>query len=512
MPLRRLLRSLACLAVSIATVVTISGCAKDVVRLDRNRPPRTFIVAAPVDSTGVGEGSRSSYKVHLYWRGEDDDGYVAGFLWAFDDSSLSNFHFTTRTDSTFELVVNDSTQLTGSTTVLGLSKYHTFFIRAIDNLGKPDPGIQFFNRRTFLASTQQPRVEFVGALPDTFDVAPIDTLSDGAPFQIRWRGEDPDGVVTRYKFDVGTYSSPLSPETSAYFNESSRPGAIGLPSGVYTFTVTGIDNANAVGKASFIFVVNHDPETWIIPKGNPIGHYIQYFKEGTEVYIEGTFAPGETVPYRSTVWWEWDAADTTGGETNRITGWSVYLNPGNRNNNDPYTIGFVDVLLEGPPPVRFTTNNPAVVGPAGFVSLILDSLDAGYGLTLHVRARDGSLRGDGTPAQFRFNCNYPPKLIEVWERDTLAVPPGSSTPEPSKAVHWLSYDYEDGLASTARLTINGTRNVDLFSREQSYIIPVSVFQSLNPGSATGGVKVRVGDRAGIQTPPEEAQEIVFPIP
>ena len=510
MPLRRLLHSLACLLVFAAFLGGLAGCAKDIVPLDTNRPPRTFIVAAPIDSAGVGEASRSSYRVHLYWRGEDDDGYVVGFLWAFDDSSFSNFRYTTKTDSIFELVVNDSTLLEGTTTALGVSKYHTFFIRAVDNLGKPDAGIAIFNRRTFLASTLQPTVTFTGALPSGVG---IDTLSDGRPFKITWRGLDPDGRVTRYKFDVGTYSSPVTEDTVAYFNDPSRTGSIGLPSGTYSFTVTAIDNANAVNKASFVFVVNHDPETWILPKGSPIGHYIQPFLEGNQVNITGTFAPGDTVPYRSTVWWEWDSADTTGGETNRITGWSVYLNPGTRNGGEPYTIGFVDTLShDPPPPLRFTTNNPAVVGPPGFVSLILDSLDAGYGLTLYVRGRDGSLRGDGTPAQFRFNCNYTPKLLTVTARDTLAIPPGATTPQPCKFIRWTTYDYEDGIATTARITVNGTFNIELFNNEQSYIIPVTTFQSLNPGDDTGGVKVRVGDRAGIQIPLSEAIEIVFPIP
>lgn len=509
MPLRRLLHSLACIFMSAAFLGGLAGCAKDVVKLDRNRPPRTFIVAAPIDSAGVGEGSRSSYKVHLYWRGEDDDGYVVGFLWAFDDSSSGNFRYTARTDSTFELLVNDSTQLSGATTTLGVSKYHTFYVRAVDNLGKPDPGIAFFNRRTFLASTLQPTVTFTGGLPSGVG---IDTLSDGKPFKVSWRGVDPDGRVTRYKFKVGTYESPVTTDTVAYFNDPSRTGSIGLPSGTYTFTVTAIDNANAVKSTQFILVVNHDPETWLIPYGAPIGHYIQPFLEGNEVNLTGTFAAGDTVPYRSTVWWEWDASDTTGGEANRLTGWSVYLNPGTRNNGEPYTIGFVDTLQQGNPPLRFTTNNPAVVGPAGFVSLILDSLDAGYNLTLYVRSRDGSLRGDGTPVQFRFHCDFTPRLLGVTSRDTLAIPPNGTAPEPCKFIKWTTYDYEDGQAMTARITVNGTLNIELSNWEQSRLIPVSTFRSLNPGDSTGSVKVRVGDRAGIQIPMSEAIEIAFPIP
>src|SRR6185312_6333791 len=98
---------------SLALVVFLSvlgsfllSCAKDPLRVDRNRPPQTFLVAAPVDTT-VGS-LNYSYRVHLYWRGEDADGYVVGFLWSWDDSSIGAFHFTTKTDSIFEVTVNDS--------------------------------------------------------------------------------------------------------------------------------------------------------------------------------------------------------------------------------------------------------------------------------------------------------------------------------------------------------------------------------------------------------------------
>ncbi len=519
MPLRRLLRSLARIGMPVMGLALFTGCAKDIVRLDKNRAPRTFIVAAPLDSTGNAQASQTSYRVHLYWRGEDDDGFVASFLWSFDDSSIGNFHATTKTDSIFDLVVNDSTALSGATNP-GTTKYHTFYIRAVDNLGKPDPNLSVFSRRTFLATTKPPTVRLVGPVPRMIvllngEIGPdtlVDTLSDGAPFRVCWAATDSDGVVTRYRFDVGTYSSPITTDTCAFFNDPPVPGSVGLGSGLYTMTVTAIDNANAVGKTSFVFVVNHDPETWFLPAGSPIGHYIQPFLEGSPVNLEGTFAPGDTVPFRSTVWWDWDGSDTKGGESDILTGWSLVYT-GVRNNGNPYTIGFIDTLCKTPSVVRFKTNNPAVVGPpCGTTALILDSLDAGYNVTMFVRSRDGAFRRDGTPATFTFNCNFPPKLLAVDVRDTMAVNPATGLLEPGKFIFWSSRDFEDGVAKTARVLLDGSVNRDLTNWEQGIVIPVSTFQGLSPGATEGSAKVRVGDRADIPIPPEEAIEIRFPIP
>src|SRR5689334_13549237 len=142
MPLRRYARSLARIVVAGLALVLLGSCAKTPLRVDRNRPPRTFLVAAPIDSTishPTATGVSYSYRVHLYWRGEDPDGYVVGFLWAFDDSSVGKLRYTTKTDSIFDLTVNDSTDITGGSTMIGATKYHTFYIKAVDNLGKADP-------------------------------------------------------------------------------------------------------------------------------------------------------------------------------------------------------------------------------------------------------------------------------------------------------------------------------------------------------------------------------------
>jgi len=509
MPLPRYAWSLARIALAGITIATFAGCAKTPLLVDRDRPPRTFLVAAPIDSTishPAATGVSYSYRVHLYWRGEDPDGYVVGFLWAFDDSSAGHLHYTTKTDSIFDLTVNDSTDITGGSTIIGSTRFHTFYIKAVDNLGKADPNFAIFNRTTFKASTIPPHVRFVGGIPDSTNLrlGRVDTLSDGRPFTIHWTGDDSDGVVIRYKIDVGSYSSPLTADTSATFNGG--PGTIGLPSGIYNLTLTAVDNALAVGKTNLFFVVNHDPETWFEPKGAPYGYYHPPFLGGnlTDPNLVVQFAEGDTVPYRSTVWFNWNGEDlgrpgTPNNplpESNCINGFSLELRGGTRNNGEAYVVGFIDTI-PGVPPRVFQSNEPNYLSQAGFQGLILDSLDAGFNMFMLAASRDCSGRGDGTKAAFRFNCNYRPFI------DSLTVEIGNSGPptfDDGRLICWHTHDREDGVATSVRMKLDGTITRTVISSETAdnpgcTFVADSTFARLAP-SNPHSVEIWAIDRAG----------------
>src|SRR5678816_27840 len=63
------------------------GCERDdSVTFDRNRPPETFITQGPENSIDD-DPTDLFYRAHLYWRGEDLDGTIAGFRFAIDDTS-----------------------------------------------------------------------------------------------------------------------------------------------------------------------------------------------------------------------------------------------------------------------------------------------------------------------------------------------------------------------------------------------------------------------------------------
>ncbi len=477
----------------LGLVVVLVSCAKDPVRVDRNRPPQTFLVAAPQESVAA------SYKIHLYWRGEDPDGYVAGFLWSWDDSTIGAFRYTTKTDTIFELAVNDSSTLLGGTTQQqpGQVKAHTFFIRAVDNLGKADPNLTRFNRRIYNANTDRPKVRFVGGIPS--GLAAIDTICDHQPFSICWTGSDADGYVAYYRWDMGLIPSPLQTDTCATFN---APGTPKLDSGVWTFTVTAIDNAFAPSEPATggrtLIVVNRDPETWFVDKQSraprQVGYYIQKYFHGNEIMNPTVqeFFEGQTVPFRSTVFWHWDGADAPCDRPNKITGFSAVLR-GTRNDFQPYIQGFRDILCQDT--IRFTTNDPAVVNAAGaciFPDLVLDSLDAGHNMVFNVASRDSSGRADGTPAAFTFNCNFPPEIDSVWAENIMV---GTV---PSVRIRWNSIDYEDGYTKGSSIVIDSQERFEQTLYQQEIVIAESRFKlysNQNPHS----IEVFVRDRAGVRS-------------
>jgi hypothetical protein len=474
----------------------LAACAKDPVRVDRNRPPRTFLVAAPPESGSF------SYRIHLYWRGEDPDGFISGFLWSWDDSSVNAFRFTTKTDSIFELTVNDSATIAGAPTNTppGTSRAHTFFIRAVDNLGKPDPGLIVFNRRIINSTTERPTIEFRGAYPSQ---TVVDTLCDGQPFEVCWSGQDPDGRVIGYRFDVGSYSSPIVTDSCFSFNDPGNPNSIPLSSGTYTFTVQAVDNAYALsdpGASKFFFVVNRDPVTWFEDasggRGIPVGYYIRPFLRGQQVPpVPVPFAPGDTIPYRSTVWWHWDGQDNACDTPSGIEAFSLSPSQILRNDGDPYIVGFIDELAPGVP---FTTNDPVVMNQLGFSHLIAESLDAGLNMSIVVRARDVSGRiSDRTYAgEFTFSCNRPPVVTGFTVGDTCVTIQGQPGFQKAKVFRWTAEDDEDGFPPDARISLENGLEDRASTRNTNFSIiserTFRDFSNTNPHVA----EVRVIDRAG----------------
>ncbi|MBN1825297.1 MAG: hypothetical protein JW958_03450 [Candidatus Eisenbacteria bacterium] len=138
--LQVILFSLAVLAIYILQL----GCEGiEVPEPDKNKWPNTELTGAPVESTAT------FYRVHLFWKGFDEDGLIQGFEYAIDDTSRNNiWTYTTRTDS--EFVFNTATDESQQQI-----REHSFYVRAIDNLGKedPSPSVLYF----FAQTEAQPR-------------------------------------------------------------------------------------------------------------------------------------------------------------------------------------------------------------------------------------------------------------------------------------------------------------------------------------------------------------------
>ncbi len=199
----------------ILALIAGMGCRKELPELfDRNNPPETYITSAPVESLF------DSYKVHVHWHGEDSDGEISYFLWAWSDSADAWYvawnpesnaedrilregdfdatHLTTRTDSTFILLANEDG---------GMSRDLTFSITAVDDQGRRDPvpARLYFNtsvdKRPVIQWVEDPYgeidpdIQWVGTAPETLDA--------GQAFACAFTGDTDNGFVKGYQWNSG---------------------------------------------------------------------------------------------------------------------------------------------------------------------------------------------------------------------------------------------------------------------------------------------------------------------
>src|SRR5437867_3137006 len=196
--------------------------------IDRNQAPETWITAAPFDTITVRDKNGNPVnapitpgtipiRFHIYWAGSDKDGVVSGFYWAVVETlprppvgdirvpklpgpKPQDYHFTTRTDSTFIFKVAEDIP----------DRQHAFFIYAVDNLGKPDP-----TPARFIFNSQDrfppiPRIDecrcvgkiyllnsgggvtpvddtvYVTDVDDRNSLTPRDTCPSGSTIHVRW--------------------------------------------------------------------------------------------------------------------------------------------------------------------------------------------------------------------------------------------------------------------------------------------------------------------------------------
>ncbi|NNE08090.1 MAG: hypothetical protein HKN20_05955 [Gemmatimonadetes bacterium] len=169
-------------------ILLISGACNDDVATapDMNIPPRTQISGGPVPF------NNSLYLVDLKWFGEDADGEVSTYEFAWDDTTewfetvLSGSTFVVRSDSC--CVYDTTSEVAGDIITESFFRFHTFFIRAIDNEGLADPTPAFitFNAVTVAPQTTLNRGPGVGA-----------STSSGPSASFEWEGRDPDSPDNR---------------------------------------------------------------------------------------------------------------------------------------------------------------------------------------------------------------------------------------------------------------------------------------------------------------------------
>ena len=90
-----------------------------------------------------------------------------------------------------------------------------------------------------------------------------------------------------------------------------------------------------------LFLVNHDPETVILGDSEgPIGYYKAPFFRGDDASPTWVpFKQGETIPYRSAIYFNWHGFDDACDSPQGVAGYAAVLREGSRDGGNPYITG-----------------------------------------------------------------------------------------------------------------------------------------------------------------------------
>jgi hypothetical protein len=178
------IRDLGVAVLAFVAVLVGTSCSKGPTPPDTppKLDPQTELTFAPI------QFDTTTFRVHFYWNGYDDDGEVMRFRYAVDDDSLkpiNEWASTTAKDTTLLFLVDPVKEL----------KVHTFKVSAEDNDGRFDltPAT-----RSFSAKTVPPFSEIEKG-PAAFN--PV----VGPNFTYEWSGIDPDGGETGGKAPVDSF-------------------------------------------------------------------------------------------------------------------------------------------------------------------------------------------------------------------------------------------------------------------------------------------------------------------
>lgn len=297
---------------ALLAIALAAGCERDnTVKVDRNRPPETFITYGPEPVTNPQDPPDLFYRAHLYWRGEDTDGTIAGFRFAIDDTADPGaWKWTTKTDSVFRFPVAE----------IG-SKEHLFLIRAVDNLGKQDASPDTARFESFTSAN--PVVRFVndeicvttqeGVTTCGLDKG--DTVRVFSDIKFVWTGSDADGEVVGWE---SKFDQELAWRVHAR-GDTTRT-VQGCNPGPHTMSVRAIDDAGAKSTSPDRFRVqcNFDPKT-TIDATRFRGSLVRTWKNPVDTLVsvlsDGMGGGQDTMPLGCTVSMCWTSTDVDGPVT-----------------------------------------------------------------------------------------------------------------------------------------------------------------------------------------------------
>ena len=227
------------LAGAIVALASGLGCNDNELGIERrrpNRPPETILSSSPPDSTAA-----TSYRVRLYWSAADADGTVDHYDYILvdhpaarssidgdpDDPNRVVVTVPDAADPRWQAVAGNDTVIVASADTLRhdpeppdsvdtdpeiaehnrlvrrrrFERWHTFFVRAVDNEGAVDPTPEYVS---FNSTTLAPEVRLT---------APIDAaefeFSGPQIIVFNWDGQDPVGDGTFVDPIASRYTSPL---------------------------------------------------------------------------------------------------------------------------------------------------------------------------------------------------------------------------------------------------------------------------------------------------------------
>ena len=192
------------LALAAAAILAGTGCNEETAPRP-NTPPETFITGGPV------EGTRTPHHAEIFWRGADVDGTTPHYdyiLETYPSTVTAYAQITVQTPAVDDarwvrIAVSSRTfvlpadALRGARTdppPLFFDRWHTFFVRAVDNDGGIDTTPE---ARTFQAFTEAPTVSMSApTITSTAAILPHTSV-------MHWTGIDPIG-------SVGDFQDPQS--------------------------------------------------------------------------------------------------------------------------------------------------------------------------------------------------------------------------------------------------------------------------------------------------------------
>ena len=168
-----------------------------------NKPPETHLFLVIGDSLGVADttarADTSASILVLHWYGDDLDGEIIGYEWAWDDTSTDTaWAYTDLVTDTFFVKIREP------------FRYFTFYVRSVDSDSALDPTPAFM---TFPIVNSPPSLR----LPVAFvnDYSPEHSITLGYQ-TITWSSSDPDGdeTISGYEISLADSSFHWDPDTT----------------------------------------------------------------------------------------------------------------------------------------------------------------------------------------------------------------------------------------------------------------------------------------------------------